>query len=86
MHCRCLNTHSSGVVYLLWGGFAQKKGKIVNASKNHVLQCAHPSPMVYDLSFIVNAYLINLFFEQKTQVWQCLERKQAFLQDQQASC
>jgi len=42
---KCLNDHNSGIVYLLWGGFAQKKGKGISTSKNHVLQCPHPSPM-----------------------------------------
>jgi len=42
---KCLNAHKPGVIYLLWGGFAQKKGKIVDTKKNHVLTAAHPSPM-----------------------------------------
>jgi len=42
---KCLNDNKTGVIYLLWGGFAQKKGKIVDTKKNHVLTAAHPSPM-----------------------------------------
>eukprot|EP01087_Luapelamoeba_hula_P006368 TRINITY_DN1644_c0_g1_i2.p1 TRINITY_DN1644_c0_g1~~TRINITY_DN1644_c0_g1_i2.p1 ORF type:complete len:385 (-),score=101.96 TRINITY_DN1644_c0_g1_i2:118-1272(-) len=42
---KCLNKNASGIVFLLWGGFAQKKGKIIDKSKHHVLEGAHPSPM-----------------------------------------
>lgn len=33
------------VVFILWGGFAQKKGKIINRKKHHVIEAAHPSPL-----------------------------------------
>jgi len=33
------------VVYMLWGGFARTKARIVDSSQNLVLQCAHPSPL-----------------------------------------
>jgi len=41
---RTLNQRS-GIVYILWGGFAQKKGKIIDRSKNRVIEAAHPSPL-----------------------------------------
>lgn len=34
-----------GVVFLLWGSHAQKKGKKINRDKHHVLTAAHPSPL-----------------------------------------
>ncbi|UTV27306.1 uracil-DNA glycosylase [Photobacterium atrarenae] len=34
-----------GVVFLLWGSHAQKKGKKINRDKHHVLTSAHPSPL-----------------------------------------
>ncbi|HRP61557.1 MAG TPA: uracil-DNA glycosylase, partial [Vicingus sp.] len=34
-----------GIIFLLWGGFAQKKGSKIDASKHHVLTCGHPSPL-----------------------------------------
>ena len=34
-----------GVVYLLWGSYAQKKGAMVNPSQNLVLKAVHPSPL-----------------------------------------
>mmetsp|Transcript_63001 Transcript_63001/g.136791 ORF Transcript_63001/g.136791 Transcript_63001/m.136791 type:complete len:335 (+) Transcript_63001:31-1035(+) len=42
---RAINERSKGVVFLLWGGFAQKKGKIVDLEKHRVLASAHPSPL-----------------------------------------
>lgn len=34
-----------GVVYMLWGSYAQKKGAMVDGSKNLVLKAVHPSPL-----------------------------------------
>lgn len=33
------------VVFLLWGGFAKKKGASINRSKHEVLESGHPSPL-----------------------------------------
>lgn len=33
------------VVYMLWGGFAKTKARIVDPQRNLVLQSAHPSPL-----------------------------------------
>ena len=33
------------VVFLLWGGFAKKKGAKINRNKHHVLETGHPSPL-----------------------------------------
>jgi len=40
-----LNRETTGLIYLLWGSFAQKKGKVIDKKKHHVLEAAHPSPM-----------------------------------------
>ena len=34
-----------GVVFLLWGGFAKKKVKLIDTAKHHVLTSGHPSPL-----------------------------------------
>ncbi|PSW19001.1 uracil-DNA glycosylase [Photobacterium sanctipauli] len=34
-----------GVIFLLWGAHAQKKGKKIDSQKHHVLRSAHPSPL-----------------------------------------
>jgi uracil-DNA glycosylase len=33
------------VVFLLWGSYAQKKAKLIDAKKHTILNCAHPSPL-----------------------------------------
>ncbi|MCF2859094.1 uracil-DNA glycosylase [Pseudoalteromonas sp. SMS1] len=40
-----INTHCEGVIFLLWGSHAQKKGKAIDASRHHVLKAPHPSPL-----------------------------------------
>ena len=40
-----LDKHLEGVVFLLWGAHAQKKGKKINGDKHHILKAAHPSPL-----------------------------------------
>ena len=42
---RVLAERREGLVYLLWGAFAQRKASLVDRSKNLVLACAHPSPL-----------------------------------------
>uniref|UniRef100_A0A7S4C5Q6 Uracil-DNA glycosylase n=1 Tax=Chrysotila carterae TaxID=13221 RepID=A0A7S4C5Q6_CHRCT len=42
---RVINQNCKNVVFILWGGFAQKKGKIVAADRHCVLKAAHPSPL-----------------------------------------
>ena len=33
-----------GVVFLLWGRYAQQKGALIDTKRHHVLSAAHPSP------------------------------------------
>ena len=40
-----LNQHQSGVVFLLWGAHAQKKGRFIDRDKHFVLAGPHPSPL-----------------------------------------
>lgn len=40
-----LNEHSEGVIFLLWGAHAQKKGRMIDRHKHVVLTAAHPSPL-----------------------------------------
>ncbi len=40
-----LNREKSGIVFLLWGSFAHKKGEFLDKKKHLVLQAPHPSPL-----------------------------------------
>ncbi|MGL4956997.1 MAG: uracil-DNA glycosylase [Bacteroidales bacterium] len=42
---RTISQQKTGVVFLLWGKFAQKKAYLVDTQKHFVLQAAHPSPL-----------------------------------------
>eukprot|EP01147_Barroeca_monosierra_P003449 gene3449-6085_t len=40
-----IDKNLSNVVFILWGGYARKKGKKINKTKHFVLEGAHPSPL-----------------------------------------
>ena len=40
-----LNERREHIVFMLWGSYAQKKGRIIDTSRHLVLQSAHPSPL-----------------------------------------
>jgi uracil-DNA glycosylase len=40
-----LSARRDGLVFLLWGRYAQQKGRIVDTTRHHVLTTAHPSPL-----------------------------------------
>ncbi|MFC7357158.1 uracil-DNA glycosylase [Jejudonia soesokkakensis] len=40
-----LSEKRAGIVFLLWGGYAKKKGAKIDTSKHHVLESGHPSPL-----------------------------------------
>ena len=39
-----LNDNTEGLVFMLWGRYAQNKGSIIDTTKHCVLKAAHPSP------------------------------------------
>jgi uracil-DNA glycosylase len=47
-----LNEQRSGLVFLLWGSYAQKKGSIVDRQRHCVLSAPHPSPLSAHRGFI----------------------------------
>ncbi len=61
-----LTESRKGVVYMLWGNYAARKGALVNAEENLVLRSAHPSPLSAYNGFFgsrhfskANAYLLS---------------------------
>ncbi len=61
-----LNDGRKGVVYMLWGSYAQRKASFVDASANLVLRAVHPSPLSAYRGFMgcrhfsqANAYLAS---------------------------
>lgn len=49
---RALNEKREGIVYLLWGNYAQQKASFVDTNKNLVLKTVHPSPLSAYRGFI----------------------------------
>lgn len=48
---RKISEEKKGVVFLLWGRFAQDKQVLIDETKHHVLKAAHPSPFSADKGF-----------------------------------
>ncbi|XP_027023801.1 uracil-DNA glycosylase isoform X4 [Tachysurus fulvidraco] len=46
-----LSRNLKGLVFLLWGSYAQRKGKFINWSDHHVLETSHPSPYSAHMGF-----------------------------------
>ena len=42
---KIISEEKENVVFLLWGGFAQKKAKFINEEKHLILKSGHPSPL-----------------------------------------
>ena len=42
---RAIAERKEGVVYMLWGNYAQKKGAIADPERNLILRAVHPSPL-----------------------------------------
>ncbi|XP_030593745.1 uracil-DNA glycosylase isoform X1 [Archocentrus centrarchus] len=40
-----LSRNLEGLVFMLWGSYAQKKGAAIDRKRHHVLQAVHPSPL-----------------------------------------
>jgi len=47
----CLSENKKGVVFILWGKFAQSKQALIDETKHYVLKAAHPSPFSADKGF-----------------------------------
>lgn len=61
-----LNAKKAGIVFVLWGSYAQKKAAFVDQSKHLVLRAPHPSPLSSHRGFFgskpfsqINQWLLN---------------------------
>ncbi len=46
-----ISKQKEGVIFLLWGKYAQEKQQLIDETKHHVLKAAHPSPFSADKGF-----------------------------------
>jgi uracil-DNA glycosylase len=42
---RKISENKTGIIFLLWGKFAQAKENLIDARKHYILKAAHPSPL-----------------------------------------
>lgn len=42
---KAISQHKKGIIFLLWGKFAQEKQYLIDTSKHFILKAAHPSPL-----------------------------------------
>jgi uracil-DNA glycosylase len=61
-----LNDERKGLVFMLWGSYAMKKGAVINRQKHLVLKAPHPSPLSAHRGFLgcrhfsgANQYLLE---------------------------
>jgi len=65
-----ISSEKKGVVFLLWGNYAQQKQALIDETKHHVLKAAHPSPFSADKGFFGCRHF------SKTNEWLCKENVQ----------
>lgn len=53
-----LSEEREGIVFLLWGNFAKKKGELIDSTKHHILSSPHPSPLAGN-GFFGNKHFIT---------------------------
>jgi uracil-DNA glycosylase len=51
-----ISEEKEGLVFMLWGAYAQKKGIIIDKTKHLVLESAHPSPFSAHRGFLGNRH------------------------------
>lgn len=81
---RAVNEQCDGVVFLLWGSYAQKKGQIIDTQKHLVLKSPHPSPLSAHRGFFGSRHFsqANQWLQQKGHVpiqWQLPPQSQVKL-------
>ncbi|WP_140726439.1 MULTISPECIES: uracil-DNA glycosylase [Gammaproteobacteria] len=47
-----LNREREGLVFMLWGSYAQAKGKVIDTRRHRVLKAPHPSPLSAHRGFL----------------------------------
>ena|ERR1700744_3656652 len=46
-----LSDEKEGLVFILWGAFAQAKAELIDSKKHHIIKSPHPSPFSADRGF-----------------------------------
>lgn len=64
---KVISEEKEGIVFMLWGAYAQKKGGIIDRKKHLVLESAHPSPFSCHRGFFGNKHFskANAYLKQQ---------------------
>lgn len=64
-----LNDKCENIVFLLWGGYAQKKGAFIDGAKHLILKAPHPSPLSAYRGFLGCDHFskANIYLQQRGQ-------------------
>lgn len=54
-----LNEEREGLVFMLWGSYAQKKGGFIDRQRHCVLESTHPSPFSAHRGFLGNGHFLK---------------------------
>ena len=72
---KTLSKEKEGLVFLLWGRFAQNKAELIDSNKHHILTAAHPSPFSAHSGFFGCKHFSKtntiLAHQHKTQIQWC---------------
>lgn len=64
---RVLSEEREGIVFILWGSYAQSKAQLIDSSKHFILKSAHPSPLSAYRGFFGNHHfsLANMYLQKR---------------------
>lgn len=64
-----LSQQREGIVFMLWGAFAQKKAKLIDDAKHCIIKTTHPSPLSAHRGFIGSGVFVqcNTYLQEKGQ-------------------
>jgi uracil-DNA glycosylase len=48
---KTISEKKEGIVFILWGAFAQAKAELIDKTKHHIIKSPHPSPFSADRGF-----------------------------------
>jgi uracil-DNA glycosylase len=69
---RGLSDKKENIIFLLWGGFAKKKVKLIDKKKHHILETGHPSPLSANRGY----WFGNKHFSKTNKILKALGKKE----------
>ena len=67
-----ISDEKENVIFLLWGGDAKKKAKLIDANKHHILTSGHPSPLSANRGY----WFGNQHFSKTNKILQSIGKKE----------